>query len=217
MQNPLPTTNIAYKIVTNRLVIRCYNPSDAILLHESIQESVEHLKPWMPWAHEEPQALDVKIQRIRGWRAKFDLDQEYVYGIFNKDETKLIGGTGLHPQHFHVFPYIEIGYWINVNEVRKGYCTEAVMALLKVGFDMLGLSRLEIHCDPENIASAAVPRKLGFTHDATLRKRVPNEKGELKDRMIWSMLKDEYNSIALRDIVIDVYDSTGRVFLTHSE
>jgi len=207
MQQPISFANPAYKIATKRLVIRCYNPSDAALLCESVQESVEHLKPWMPWAYGEPESLEMKVQRTRSWRAKFDLDQEYVYGIFNIDETKVIGSTGLHPK---VGPGgMEIGYWINVNEVRKGYCTEAVLALMKVGFDIIGLSRLEIHCNPKNIASAAVPRKLGFTHEATLRKRKPDENGELQDRMIWSMLKEEYETAVTGSTDIQIYDATG--------
>ncbi len=212
MQEVKKPVKMAYKILTDRVVIRCYNPSDAPLLHQSVQESVEHLKPWMPWAHAEPEPLEAKVQRLRGYRAKFDLDQEYVYGIFNKDETRLLGGTGLHPR---VGPdALEIGYWINVHEVRKGYCTEVVRALMQVGFDILGMRRLEIHCNPANVASAAVPRKLGFVHDATLRKRVPTEKGELRDSMVWSMLVDEYARLGIRDAKVTMFDCSGQQMLT---
>jgi len=38
----------AYRIESERLVIRCYNPKDALLLQKSVQESVEHLRPWLP-------------------------------------------------------------------------------------------------------------------------------------------------------------------------
>ncbi len=211
MQEEKKPIKMAYRILTARLVIRCYNPGDAPLLQQSVQESAEHLKPWMPWAHEEPTPLEERVQRLRGWRAKFDLDQEYVFGIFNKDETRLVGGTGFHPR---VGPdAMEIGYWINVHEVRKGYCTEAVRALMQVGFDVLGLRRLEVHCNPKNVASAAVPRKLGYVHDATLRNRVPNEKGELRDSMVWSMLAEEYARLGLRDARIVMLDCTGQHIL----
>ena len=48
----------AYRIETDRLIIRCYNPEDADLLAKSIWESLEHLKPWMPWVHSEPERRD---------------------------------------------------------------------------------------------------------------------------------------------------------------
>jgi len=39
----------AYRIVTDRLVIRCYHPIDAPLLRDAVEASVEHLRPWMSW------------------------------------------------------------------------------------------------------------------------------------------------------------------------
>ncbi|MBY8988448.1 MAG: N-acetyltransferase, partial [Candidatus Lokiarchaeota archaeon] len=58
----------AYRIESERLVIRCYNPNDALLLQKSIQESVEHLRPWLPWVKDEPEELKAKIERLRMFR-----------------------------------------------------------------------------------------------------------------------------------------------------
>jgi len=55
----------AYRIESERLVIRCYNPRDALYLQKAVQESVEHLRPWMPWVKDEPEELKVKIERLR--------------------------------------------------------------------------------------------------------------------------------------------------------
>jgi RimJ/RimL family protein N-acetyltransferase len=201
----------AYRIETERLVIRCYHPQDANLLAKSITESIEHLEPWMPWVHEEPEPIEVKINRLRKFRADFDLDENFVYGIFNKKETELIGGSGLHPR---VGPFaLEIGYWINVNHINKGFATENTSALTKVGFEIHNVKRMEIHCDPNNKASAAIPRKLGYKHDATLRKRNPNEKKELRDAMIWSLLKSEYKSSSLPEFPLKAYNAVGNQIL----
>ena len=101
----------AYRIVTPQLVIRCYNPADAPLLALSVSESIEHLLPWMPWAAAEPEPLDAKVERLRQFRARFDLGQDFIYGIFNPQENRLIGGTGLHTCIGS--DALEIGYWIN--------------------------------------------------------------------------------------------------------
>jgi len=112
----------AYRIESERLVIRCYNPTDALYLQKAIQESVEHLRPWMPWVKDEPEELKVKIERLRTFRASFDLSENYVYAVFDPNETELLGGTGLHPRvGSNAF---EIGYWINVNHV---YVFEATL------------------------------------------------------------------------------------------
>ncbi len=49
----------------------------------------------MPWATHEPSDLDENIALIRRWRAEFDADQDYVYGIFERTEATVLGGTGL--------------------------------------------------------------------------------------------------------------------------
>ena len=46
---------------------------------------------------------------------------------------------------------------------------------------------MEIHCDPANLASAAIPRKLGYTHEATLRRRTHSSDGKVEDSMIWTL------------------------------
>jgi hypothetical protein len=61
-------SNPAYRIETRRLLIRCYKPSDAPLLAESVTESLEHLRPWMPWVYNEPEPIEIKIQRLKLFR-----------------------------------------------------------------------------------------------------------------------------------------------------
>ncbi len=201
----------AYRIETERLVIRCYNPIDAPLLQEAIQANVNHLLPWMPWVKQEPEALQLKIDRLRHFRAQFDLGNEFIFGIFNPEETELLGGCGLHRRVGA--DALEIGYWIGEKYIRRGFATEMARALTKVGFDIEGVDRMEIHCDPKNIASAAIPNKLGYRHDGTLRSRQKNHKGEDIDSMLWSLLKAEYLVSSLPHEKIKVFDAMGRLFI----
>ena len=50
----------------------------------------------MPWAYTSPQEFDVKAALLRRFRGNFDLGQDFVFGIFAPDETRVLGGTGLH-------------------------------------------------------------------------------------------------------------------------
>jgi len=198
----------AYRIETERLIIRCYNPSDVFLLKNSIEESIEHLRPWMPWVDNEPEELQVKIDRLRMFRGEFDLDKNYVYGIFNPDENQLIGGCGLHPRIGD--NALEIGYWINVNHINRGYATEIATALTKVAFEIENVQRVEIHCDPKNVRSSSIPRKLGFTHEATLKQRNVNYKGEFTDSMIWTLFKDQYLKSSIKERKMKIFDAIGK-------
>ncbi len=201
----------AYRIETERLVLRCWEPRDAQLLKDAIDLSLEHLREWMPWAEHEPEPLDVKIKRLRQFRAFFDLDKDYIYAIFDRDESLVIGGSGLHTRRGDNAR--EIGYWIRADHINLGYATEASAALTKVAFEVDGMDRVEIHCSPKNLASSSVPQKLGFVHEATLRRRGPIKDGQPVDSMIWSMHASDYPLQAPARTEVRAYDAFGEVLI----
>lgn len=206
MANRIPGP--AYRVITARMVIRCWNPADAPLLQTAIAENLPHLRPWMAWAHAEPEELQQKIERLRYLRGQFDLSQDFTYGIFNPEETRVLGGTGLHTRAGENAR--EIGYWIHQEYLNQGLATEASAALVKVAFEVDRVRRVEIHCDPRNVRSAAIPRKLGFTYEATLRQRTPAPGGRLLDRMIWTLLAGEYPTSPAASAAIEALDALGR-------
>jgi RimJ/RimL family protein N-acetyltransferase len=211
-----------YRIETERLVIRCYEPGDALPLQNAVNASLEHLRPWMPWAREEPKGLESKVALIRLFRGQFDLGQDYVFGIFLKGAaagptagpstaalpgpsaaTELIGSTGLHTRLGK--DAREIGYWIHARHIGRGYATEVVSALMKVGFGIEGLNRIEIHCSPANLRSQRVPEKLGYRLEGTLRQ------GPAQEVMIWSMGRKEYEEeTTIKDGQVKAFDILGR-------
>jgi RimJ/RimL family protein N-acetyltransferase len=181
-----------YRIETERLVIRCYEPRDAPLLKEAIDASLEHLRGWMPWAADEPQTLEQKTDLLKGFRSEFDTGENFAYGIFPSDETEQLGGTGLHPR---IGPGgLEIGYFVRAGATRQGIATESSAALTRAGFEVCGADRIEIRIEPGNEASLGVPRKLGFVEEATLRRRLPAPEGEaLRDVTIFTMFREDFD------------------------
>jgi RimJ/RimL family protein N-acetyltransferase len=197
----------AYRVVTERLVVRCWDPVDAPKLKEAIDASLEHLRPWMPWADNEPQTLDEKVALLRGFRGKFDADEDYVYAIFDLDEARVLGGTGLHTrigEHAR-----EIGYWIRADAEGNGYVTEAVAALTRVGFELEGLERIEIRVEPENVRSRRIPERLGYAEEATLRGRVRNAQDEPRDVVVYSLFSDAYPQSPAASATLEAYDAAG--------
>ena len=201
----------AYRVRTPRMLIRCWHPRDAEMLQTAIDESLEHLRPWMAWAVEEPEELQAKIDRIRRWRGMFDLGKDFVYGLFSPDEAVVLGSSGLHTRVGEGAR--EIGYWIHADHVNQGLATEAAGALTRIAFQVDGVVRVEIHCDPHNVRSAAIPRKLGFVHEATLRERTADAEGERHDSMIWSLFRDEYTNSLAHELSLRAWDAAGRQIL----
>jgi RimJ/RimL family protein N-acetyltransferase len=205
---PLVIPGPAYRVITKRLIIRCYNPTDAPLVKAAVDESRDHLRVFLGWAARQPEELQERIDLLRRWRGKFDLGEDFFYGIFNADETRLLGGIGLHTTLEK--DAREIGYWIHKDFINQGYATEASAALTKVAFEIDQVRRVEIHNAIENVRSAAVPRKLGFTLEATLRQRELLEDGRYHDQMIWTLLSDEYPNSPCAQAPIEAYDAAGR-------
>ena len=198
-----------YRIETDRLVIRCYEPRDAPLLKEAIDLSVEHLRPWMPWIRFEPQTVEEKVELLRDFRGQFDLGQNFAYGIFNREETKQLGGSGLHPRGGD--GALEIGYWVAADAVGQGIATEQTAVLTRAGFEICGLERIDIQVEPENDRSLAIPRKLGFTQEGVLRRRLEpsDDGGPRRDSVLFTMVQEELAGSPCAQVGYVAYDVVG--------
>jgi RimJ/RimL family protein N-acetyltransferase len=181
-----------YRIETDRLVIRCYEPADASLMKDAIDSSLDHLRPFMEWTDHEPQPVEQKVELIERFRTAFESAEAFVYGVFDGGEREQLGGTGLHPR---VGPGgLEIGYFVRASATRRGIATEVAAVLTRVGFEVCEADRIEIRIDPNNTRSFGVPRKLGFPVEATLRRRLPARPGQpLRDVTIHTLFREEYD------------------------
>jgi RimJ/RimL family protein N-acetyltransferase len=203
------SSGIPYRIeIEDGPVIRCWDPRDAPLLKEAIDSSLEHLRAWMPWVHDEPQSLEEKAALLRQFRGGFDLGQDFVFGIFSADESEVLGGTGLHTRVGD--GAFEIGYWVRASRVGRGIATAAAAALTKVGIELGGADRIEIHVDPENEASCRIPRKLGYVEEGILRGRLPSSAGvPRRDAIVFSLLAEDLAASPAARVRLTAFDCRG--------
>lgn len=181
---------------TDRLILRCPLPGDGQAVRNAVLASQEHLKPWMPWAVNIPSDEDYEI-RVREGHLKFLSREDLWLMIWHKADQTIIGGTGLHRIDWDV-PKFEIGYWLHVNYTGQGYITETVTALTTFAFDTLAARRVEIRCDAQNERSAAVPRRLGFRHEATLHHDSRHHLTHaLRDTLVFAKVRPDTNTTPL--------------------
>jgi RimJ/RimL family protein N-acetyltransferase len=197
-----------YRIVTERLVIRCWEPSDAPRLKDAIDSSLDELRPWMPWVRTEPQDVSEKVALLRRFRGQFDLGSDFTFGMFDADEKDVIGGTGLHKRRGA--DALEIGYWIRTGHTGKGLATESSAALTRVAFELCEVDRVEIRVDPANALSLPVPRKLGYAEEGMLRRRLPpDDKGVPRDVIVFSLFRDEFAGSPASSVPVQAFDAAG--------
>ena len=63
----------------------------------------------------------------------------------------------------------EIAYGVHPRRWGQGIATAAARELLRLGFDKYARHRIFATCDPRNIASAAVLRKIGMQYEGRMR------------------------------------------------
>jgi RimJ/RimL family protein N-acetyltransferase len=159
-------------------ILRQFTVDDADALARAVAESLEHLRPWMPWAADEESA-DPKFQRARLARlAELSArHEEWQYGLFTAATPEVRGSFGLMTRRGP--GTIEIGYFLHPEAAGRGHATRATAALTEAGRRVRGVERVLIFCDAANVRSAAIPRRLGFTLSRTEARAIeaPAESG----------------------------------------
>lgn len=170
--------------MSRSLLLRRVHAVDAAAIAAAVRVSLDHLRPWMPWAT--PEAADPRAQLARVAEADdlWESGTDFIYSVLLAEGRMLVGEIGLHRRPGD--GGIEIGYWIDVRHTGRGLGTEAAGALTPVALALPGAPQAEIHCDDANQASAAIPRKLGYRLDR-IDDHEPEAPGERGRRMIWVM------------------------------
>ncbi|WP_199432828.1 GNAT family N-acetyltransferase [Qaidamihabitans albus] len=150
------------------IVLRRWSSADATELRRVVSDTIETLKPWMPWAangYGPREAAGFLALTERNWAQGVSFDYAIVAGdriIGSCGLMNRIGGAGL-----------EIGYWLHHDWRGRGLATETAALLVDEAF-RVGAEHVEIVHDEHNERSGAVPRRLGF---ARLHRRAAQAAG----------------------------------------
>lgn len=147
------------------LELRPLSLRDAGILFALVDANRDRLRRWLPWPDSNVSVLDSRAYILR-MRAQARAGSARSYGLWWKGE--LVGIAG--------FVWIDsanrsaaIGYWLAKPAEGHGLMTLAVSTLLRHGFRALKLNRIEIRAGVRNRRSRAIPERLGFRHEGTLR------------------------------------------------
>ena len=173
--------------VDPQLDLELIREEHACMLFRMVDGNRSHLQSWLTFV-DKMDSHDFAQQFVAGTMQRNREGLEYAFlimedglpvgriGIYKIDEQHLTG---------------EIGYWLTESAQGRGIVTRSCQALLDYCFMTLRLHRVEIRCGAGNHRSMAVPRRLKFTFEGTLR-----EAEWLYDRYIdlhvFSMLKQEF-------------------------
>jgi ribosomal-protein-serine acetyltransferase len=143
-----------------------------------------YLRQWLPWVDSTVREDD-SLVFIRASLEQFASNHGFAAGLW--DGPEFIGVIGMHRINW-LNRSVEIGYWIAQDYQGKGIVTEACRAVVTHVFEELDLHRVQIRCATGNTKSCAIPKRLGFVHEGTVRE-AEQINGKYFDLHIFGMLK----------------------------
>jgi RimJ/RimL family protein N-acetyltransferase len=166
------------------LTLRCWSPDDTARMLLAIEESFPELEQWMTWAQEPLTAAGLH-EVLRQGEKDFHSDHAWDYTILEGQSGEVVGGVGLHrterPERF------EVGYWVRTGRTGRGVATSATQLIIDAAATYLDEARqIVIRMDQANLASASVPRKLGFTLEGEEDREIV-AKGHTGRGYIWTL------------------------------
>jgi ribosomal-protein-serine acetyltransferase len=168
------------------LVLRRVGAGDAEGLRREVVASLAHLRPWMPWAAAYAGAdrgREAVTQFIARSHRQWEDGSEYGY-VISSATGETLGAISLMAR---IPPGgLEIGYWLGSVHTGRGTATVAAAALTEAAMALRGVTHVEIHHDPANQRSGAIPRRLGYQRVGTRAepRLAPGHTGTL---VLWRM------------------------------
>ncbi|WLR94290.1 GNAT family N-acetyltransferase [Shinella zoogloeoides] len=176
-------------ITTERLVLRKFAPGDfsAFASYHSRQDVYRYLYADPP----EATALEERFARLLN--AEFEQDGDvFKLAVTRKGDDMLLGEVLLKLESKDALQG-EVGYIFNPVHAGQGYATEAVAAMIDLGFSAFGFHRIFARLDTGNKGSVGVVERLGLRREAHL---VENDRfnGTWGDEYIYAILAREWKA-----------------------
>ncbi|WML37472.1 GNAT family protein [Clostridium sp. OS1-26] len=174
-------------IIDKELELKLLDNCDRDELFALIDSNRPHLKQWLPWVDGTKSNEDLK-GFIDSTKQQYINNNGFQLSIWYKG--KIAGVIGFHSVNWSN-KSTSIGYWLGKEFEGKGIMTRACTVFVDYAFKELKLNRVEIRCAENNYKSRAIPERLGFKNEGTLR-----ESEWLYDHfvshIVYGMLKDEW-------------------------
>jgi len=179
------------KLETKRLILRPPRLKDADDLVKGIGElQVSRYLAFVPFPYKKKDAILWINKQIKNWKKEKKEDLNFM--IVLKSENRMIGSTGLHSiDYFN--SKVRTGSWIARKYWRKGYVSEAKVAINDFIFDKLKLQKIETDAFVKNKASNYMMKKLGFKFEGKLKKHIrAKSTGKWHDVNVYGMFKEDW-------------------------
>lgn len=173
--------------IDNTLSLRTVTLADAETIFALTNASRSTLREWLPWLDMTTDIQDTRnyIQScIASFEAKKSLSTVIIYN------GEIIGIAGFNNIN-HANKTAYIGYWLSKDAQGHGIMTRVVEALCRYAFEELQFNKVEIRAAVGNTKSRAIPERLGFEKEGTIRS-AEWLYDHFVDHVVYGMLANEW-------------------------
>ncbi len=181
-------------LLTKRVVVRRFRENDGAQLYDLLQANRVYLEDAFPSTLSENSSKEKSEWYVRVRLAKWLLQEEYCFGVWDNDSAKLIGFIRLFRIDWHI-PKSEVGFFIDRDFSSKGIMTEVLLVIIKFAFSQLKLEKISLRTAMDNYASQRLARKCGFRREGDLRADFKKTSGEIIDVMVLGLTKGEWEKV----------------------
>ncbi|NHN30480.1 GNAT family N-acetyltransferase [Paenibacillus agricola] len=172
--------------ICEEIELKILELQDAEKLFTLINNNHDYLSKWLPWVNESTK-VEVTQEFIQFELSRFAKNNGFSSGIIFNNE--LVGCIGVHDINWRNRK-TSIGYWLGEKYQGSGVMTRACKGLLRYLIQDLGINRVEIRACSENYKSRAIPERLGFIHEGTIRQAEWID-GRFYDHVVYGILAED--------------------------
>lgn len=179
-------------LLTSNCVVRRFRENEGTVFRNLIEQNKDYLQDHFPILVAEVGAQNDTAERfLRERIAAWLLQQDYAFGIWHNESTKLIGYVHIFEINWEV-PMAEISYFIDKNHMKQGLMTEVLARVLRFGFRQLELEKIYLKTLSDNFASQRLARRVGFSREGDLRNEFRKPGGMIADLVRFGFSRETY-------------------------
>jgi [ribosomal protein S5]-alanine N-acetyltransferase len=182
------------RLLTPRLVLRPPRTGDVGELRRLLRHNQEHLKPWNPAPRpgEDPTSFTEVSNSVLRQRREWKTGRSFTFLVAHESEpTRFIGKIALNGVMRGAMHGAYLGYWVDVDSLNGGICTEAIRGVLDFAFGQAELHRVQAAIMPRNERSLRVIEKLGFRREG-YAERYLSIANTWEDHVLFAKTREEH-------------------------
>lgn len=178
---------------TPRLILRRFSIEDAPAVYRNWTSDPEVTK-YLTWPVHKSVVLTGKV--MKDWIQQYDNPDSYQWAITVRENGNEPIGSIAVTKIDNENSIIQVGYCIGRKWWNHGITSEALSAVIRYLFTVVGVNRIEARHDPRNPNSGKVMLKCGMTYEGTLRQAGQNNQGRC-DASMYAILSSEFSNMLL--------------------